>query len=316
MSKTLYVTIISYIITSYGINACPMTNCKCVGTQYVCSNRQLTSVPDGIEANVTFLNLARNRLIAIDDSVFSGFTELRQLHLSNNKIISITANAFQYLTSLERIFLQGNQITSLPSGLFSANVNLLNVYVQDNNLTMVSAAVFRAITSITTMQMTENPLVCCTMRDLLIWKNNQSRLSDGSFTATCYDFNTETNINSFDSSNCSIEVTGQWSMWTDSSCSVTCGDGIITRSRTCDNPAPKDSGPDCIGSSNETIQCNLDPCPEFATLVISVVLGICGATGVICLIILILLKNRSRKKVKQKNTKDRTSMEKHHEAWT
>ncbi|XP_052094238.1 slit homolog 3 protein-like isoform X2 [Mytilus californianus] len=316
MSKTLYVTIISYIITSYhGINACPTASCGCVGTKYFCSNRQLTSVPDGIEANVTLLHLEKNRLIAIDDSVFSGFTELQKLHLNDNEIISITANAFQDLTSLERIYLQDNQITSLPSGLFSANINLVNVYVQENNLTMVSAAVFGAITSITTIQITDNPLVCCTMTDLLIWKNNQSSLTDGSFTATCYDFNTETNINSFDSSNCSI-VAGQWSMWTDSSCSVTCGDGIITRSRNCDNPAPKDSGPDCIGSSNETIQCNLDPCPEFGTLVISLVLGICGATGVICLIILILLKKRSRKKVKHKTTKDRTSMEKHHEAWT
>lgn len=42
---------------------------------------------------------------------------------------------------------------------------------------------------------------------------------------------------------------------------MTCGDGIITRTRTCDNPAPSDGGDDCFGSSNETVQCNVDPCP-------------------------------------------------------
>ncbi|XP_076092754.1 uncharacterized protein LOC143064089 isoform X1 [Mytilus galloprovincialis] len=322
MSKTLYITIISYVITSYhGINACTTANCVCSGTNVICSNRQLTSVPDGIEANATRLMLSRNRLIAIDGSDFSGLAELERLDLDNNEIVSITADAFQDLISLKFIYLNDNQITSLPSGLFSANVILQNVYVNDNNLTTVSADVFQAITRITTIQLTENLLVCCTMTDLLIWKHNQSSLSDGTFKAMCYDFNTETDIHSFDSSNCSI-VAGQWSMWINSSCSVTCGDGIITRTRTCDNPAPSDGGDDCFGSSNETVQCNVDPCrgstlrPELKTLVISLVLGISAAVGITIFIILISLKISSLKKVKNKSTDDISSVKKHHKAWT
>ncbi|XP_076092757.1 uncharacterized protein LOC143064089 isoform X3 [Mytilus galloprovincialis] len=298
MSKTLYITIISYVITSYhGINACTTANCVCSGTNVICSNRQLTSVPDGIEANATRLMLSRNRLIAIDGSDFSGLAELERLDLDNNEIVSITADAFQDLISLKFI------------------------YVNDNNLTTVSADVFQAITRITTIQLTENLLVCCTMTDLLIWKHNQSSLSDGTFKAMCYDFNTETDIHSFDSSNCSI-VAGQWSMWINSSCSVTCGDGIITRTRTCDNPAPSDGGDDCFGSSNETVQCNVDPCrgstlrPELKTLVISLVLGISAAVGITIFIILISLKISSLKKVKNKSTDDISSVKKHHKAWT
>ncbi|VDH90467.1 Hypothetical predicted protein, partial [Mytilus galloprovincialis] len=149
-----------------GINACTTANCICSGTTVICNRRQLTSVPDGIEANATRLMhvpviclclffcrmLSRNRLIAIDGSDFSGLTELERLELDNNEIVSITADAFQDLISLKIIFLNDNQITSLPSGLFSANVILQNVYVYDNNLTTVSADVFQAITLITTMK--------------------------------------------------------------------------------------------------------------------------------------------------------------------
>ncbi|XP_063423381.1 uncharacterized protein LOC134707509 [Mytilus trossulus] len=327
MSKILYITFISYIIiTSYhGINACTSANCLCreqlPKIYVICNSKQLTSVPDGIEANTTNLLLSVNRLIAIEGNDFSGLTELKILKLDNNEIVSIAADAFQDLISLTEIHLSANQITSLPSGLFSANVILQNVYIKDNNLTMVSAAVFRAITHITTISLTNNPLVCCNMTDLLIWKYNQSSMPDGAFKAMCYDFNTETDIHSFDSSTCLI-VAGQWSMWINSSCSVTCGDGIITRTRTCDNPVPSDGGDDCFGSSNETVQCNVDPCPrstsgpELKTLVISLVLGISAAVGIAIFIILISLKMSSLKKVKNKSTDDISTVEKHHKAWT
>nr|XP_022315405.1 uncharacterized protein LOC111119492 isoform X1 [Crassostrea virginica] len=44
-------------------------------------------------------------------------------------------------------------------------------------------------------------------------------------------------------------------------CSVSCGEGTRTRSRTCTNPAPQKGGADCVGSSNETSSCHQSPCP-------------------------------------------------------
>ncbi|CAC5422199.1 Coadhesin,Thrombospondin-1,Mucin-like protein,Hemicentin-1,Adhesion G protein-coupled receptor B3 [Mytilus coruscus] len=52
----------------------------------------------------------------------------------------------------------------------------------------------------------------------------------------------------------------EWSLW--SGCSLTCGlDGGRYRTRTCDNPAPANSGRGCSGSGSEKEQCNLTDCP-------------------------------------------------------
>ncbi|XP_078318954.1 uncharacterized protein LOC111119491 [Crassostrea virginica] len=60
-------------------------------------------------------------------------------------------------------------------------------------------------------------------------------------------------------------VNGGWSAFGSySHCSVSCGGGNHTRSRTCTNPASQHGGKDCVGSSTETHSCNNDPCPTAA----------------------------------------------------
>ncbi|XP_046580719.1 uncharacterized protein LOC124288175 isoform X8 [Haliotis rubra] len=62
-------------------------------------------------------------------------------------------------------------------------------------------------------------------------------------------------------------VDGGWSMWTDTvaQCSVSCGGGtqIVTRSRTCTNPAPAYNGQYCVGDDRTTFTqaCNTQGCP-------------------------------------------------------
>ena len=58
-------------------------------------------------------------------------------------------------------------------------------------------------------------------------------------------------------------VNGGWSHFGSySQCSVSCGGGNHTRSRTCTNPTPQHGGKNCVGSSTETHSCNNDPCPS------------------------------------------------------
>ncbi|XP_035657943.1 scavenger receptor cysteine-rich domain superfamily protein-like [Branchiostoma floridae] len=57
--------------------------------------------------------------------------------------------------------------------------------------------------------------------------------------------------------NCLPTVEGGWSAWSEfSSCSVTYGLGLQTRTRTCDNPLPQLNGAMCEGSLSETMSCD------------------------------------------------------------
>ena len=69
--------------------------------------------------------------------------------------------------------------------------------------------------------------------------------------ATCYWVTKEINDGNYT----------EWSSW--SSCSKDCGEGIQTRIRTCQNPAPGKFGKDCfrLGSSKDEKPCFLKICP-------------------------------------------------------
>merc|ERR1712054_699932 len=54
----------------------------------------------------------------------------------------------------------------------------------------------------------------------------------------------------------SSAVDGGWSNWGEySECSVTCGGGTKTKTRTCTNPARANGGADCKGKSENTKEC-------------------------------------------------------------
>ena len=56
-------------------------------------------------------------------------------------------------------------------------------------------------------------------------------------------------------------VNGGWSTWSAwGSCSVTCGMGTRSRTRSCTNPTPSNGGASCSGISSQTQICNRNSC--------------------------------------------------------
>ncbi|XP_076358659.1 properdin-like isoform X2 [Tachypleus tridentatus] len=57
-------------------------------------------------------------------------------------------------------------------------------------------------------------------------------------------------------------VDGAWSSWSHyEQCSVTCGIGVMRRTRKCNNPPPAHGGNNCHGASQNQATCQLGPCP-------------------------------------------------------
>lgn len=57
-------------------------------------------------------------------------------------------------------------------------------------------------------------------------------------------------------------VDGGWSVWqTWGRCSVTCGNGVRNRARSCNNPVPQYGGKQCTGDATEIHFCHERSCP-------------------------------------------------------
>jgi len=71
-------------------------------------------------------------------------------------------------------------------------------------------------------------------------------------------------IYEFCAGSCTMCSDGQWTAWEQwTDCTKSCGsDGIQTKTRTCNNPAPAGKGNPCVGPSSETKGCELKPCPN------------------------------------------------------
>ncbi|XP_069119936.1 uncharacterized protein [Argopecten irradians] len=62
--------------------------------------------------------------------------------------------------------------------------------------------------------------------------------------------------------NVECPINGGWSTWSDfGPCSVTCGPGHRTKTRTCNNPTPQYEGLDCHGDDLDEKACNENECP-------------------------------------------------------
>ncbi|KAK2858572.1 hypothetical protein Q5P01_003192 [Channa striata] len=56
----------------------------------------------------------------------------------------------------------------------------------------------------------------------------------------------------------------QWGAWTE--CSLSCGGGVKSRKRQCDNPFPQSGGRGCLGASDQQTKCNIQTCTDAVSM--------------------------------------------------
>nr|AAZ16368.1 variable lymphocyte receptor B [Eptatretus stoutii] len=161
--------------------ACP-SRCSCSGTELRCYSKGLTSVPTGIPASTTYLNLGVNKFQSIPHGVFDKLTQLTHLYLHTNKLQSLPSGVFDKLTQLKELWLHENQLQSLPNGVFDKLTQLTHLYLRYNQLKSVPDGIFDRLTSLQSLYVYSNPWDCsCPRIDYLSrWLNKNSQKEQGS----------------------------------------------------------------------------------------------------------------------------------------
>ena len=88
------------------------------------SNMGLTSVPQNISIQVTYLYLGGNKIIRITNMSFVLFEELKILQLYGNGLTYIENGTFDHNAKLEKINAKSNNIRQLPHSFGSAAISL------------------------------------------------------------------------------------------------------------------------------------------------------------------------------------------------
>ena len=98
----------------------------------------ITSIPKHIFQNISVyeINLAFNKIMKIEDYMFTACTMLGYLFLDSNELVSISKKAFSGVQFLQRLSLSSNNLTALPEGIFD-NLQIEWIFLYSNNISSI-----------------------------------------------------------------------------------------------------------------------------------------------------------------------------------
>uniref|UniRef100_A0A8C6U5K0 TIR domain-containing protein n=1 Tax=Neogobius melanostomus TaxID=47308 RepID=A0A8C6U5K0_9GOBI len=123
-----------------------------------CNDHKLSRIPSDIPKTAVILNVSHNNINFIQQSYFSGLTELQILDLSNNQISHIEDASFSHLSSLTVLSLIGNKLMELTDHMFTGLSNLTVLNLTENQITFVSEFVFVPLTKLLQLRLRDNRL--------------------------------------------------------------------------------------------------------------------------------------------------------------
>lgn len=117
-----------------------------------------------------------NRLLAIDNSTFTGLMNLRVLHLSGNNLKTLTKSTFLNLHKLHELDLSKNYLTTIDERLFLNLQSLRTLKLNGNMINSLHKKTFSGLGKLYSLNLAKNTLnFCCD--DLFYGLNKLSELN-------------------------------------------------------------------------------------------------------------------------------------------
>ncbi|XP_012424164.4 oligodendrocyte-myelin glycoprotein [Taeniopygia guttata] len=151
-TSTCLLVLLVFIPTGLGI--CP-SSCKCSGNDrnVDCSGRNLTILPQGLQDNLTYLNLSFNQFVDLDHQL-TRFTNLRTLDISNNWLKNVPAHLPK---SLWELYATNNNIKVLQKldTAYQWNLRVLDV---SRNMVERAVLINNTLSSLKFLNLSSNKL--------------------------------------------------------------------------------------------------------------------------------------------------------------
>ncbi|XP_066058061.1 oligodendrocyte-myelin glycoprotein [Chamaea fasciata] len=151
-TSTCLLVLLVFIPTGLGI--CP-PSCKCSGNDrnVDCSGRNLTVLPQGLQDNLTYLNLSFNQFVDLDHQL-TRFTNLRTLDISNNWLKNVPAHLPK---SLWELYATNNNIKVLQKldTAYQWNLRVLDV---SRNMVERAVLINNTLSSLKFLNLSSNKL--------------------------------------------------------------------------------------------------------------------------------------------------------------
>ncbi|XP_066189684.1 oligodendrocyte-myelin glycoprotein [Sylvia atricapilla] len=151
-TSTCLLVLLVFIPTGLGI--CP-SSCKCSGNDrnVDCSGRNLTVLPQGLQDNLTYLNLSFNQFVDLDHQL-TRFTNLRTLDISNNWLKNVPAHLPK---SLWELYATNNNIKVLQKldTAYQWNLRVLDV---SRNMVERAVLINNTLSSLKFLNLSSNKL--------------------------------------------------------------------------------------------------------------------------------------------------------------
>ncbi|XP_027607319.1 oligodendrocyte-myelin glycoprotein [Pipra filicauda] len=154
ISNTSTCLLVLLVFLPTGLGICP-SSCTCSGNDrnVDCSGRNLTVLPQGLQDNLTYLNLSFNQFVDLDHQL-TRFTNLRTLDISNNWLKNVPAHLPK---SLWELYATNNNIKVLQKldTAYQWNLRVLDV---SRNMVERAVLINNTLSSLKFLNLSSNKL--------------------------------------------------------------------------------------------------------------------------------------------------------------